>query len=372
MSAGCAHPRLFHYIIRLRTLAGTSTSRSSGHERVNLPVNAVESEALTKRFATREIEENGSRRRAVRREIVAVDGVDLQIPRGELFGLLGPNGAGKTTMIRMICTLLEPTSGAARVWGHDVARAPQEVRRRIGVVLMGERSVYWKLTGRENLEYFAALYNVPGQVARARIGELLDRVELTARADDLVERYSTGMRQRLALVKAMVHDPPVLLLDEPTTGLDPQAARNIRDLIRRLHLDEGKTIILTTHHMEEADQLCQRIGVIDHGRIIALDAPQTLKRAFRQGPVLRLELEDLTDRVEPALRRLKGVTEVMLHEKAGNGGWEVTLHLDDAREALPKAVETVSRAGARVRHLQMVEASLEDVFIALTGRRLRD
>ncbi|HXF81309.1 MAG TPA: ABC transporter ATP-binding protein, partial [bacterium] len=170
------------------------------------PDQAVELEQLTKRFLARAADANG--RRAAQREIAAVDGIDLRIPRGELFGLLGPNGAGKTTTIRMLCTLLVPTAGRARVWGFDVVEAPQEVRRHLGVVLTGERSVYWKLTGRENLEYFAALYQVPAAVARPRIGDLLDRVGLTARADDLVERYSTGMRQRLALIKAMVHDPP--------------------------------------------------------------------------------------------------------------------------------------------------------------------
>ena len=273
------------------------------------PEFAVELEGLTKRFYVRGVDENGRRRRVVRSEIAAVDHLDLTIPRGELFGLLGPNGAGKTTTIRMICTLLEPAAGTVRVWGYDARRAPTEVRRHLGVVLMGERSVYWKLTGRENLEYFAALYQVPTERARTRIPELLDRVGLTPRADDLVERYSTGMRQRLALIKAMVHDPPVLLLDEPTTGLDPQAARNIRDLIRHLHRSEGKTIILTTHYMEEADQLCERVGIIDHGRIIALDAPQVLKRAY---------------------------------------------------------------GGPRVEHPQPPEATLEDVFIELTGRTLRD
>lgn len=273
------------------------------------PEYAVELKGLTKRFTARGIEEHGRRRRAVRREIIAVDRLDLAIRRGELFGLLGPNGAGKTTTIRMICTLLEPTSGTVRVWAHDAGRAPTEVRRHLGVVLMGERSVYWRLTGRENLEYFAALYQVPREIAKTRITELLDRVGLTPRADDLVERYSTGMRQRLALIKAMVHDPPVLLLDEPTTGLDPQAARNIRDLIRHLHRSEEKTIILTTHYMEEADQLCERVGIIDQGRIIALDAPQALKRGY---------------------------------------------------------------AGARVEHPKPQETTLEDVFIELTGRTLRD
>ncbi|HEY6102852.1 MAG TPA: ATP-binding cassette domain-containing protein [bacterium] len=336
----------------------------------SLPKHAVELVGLTKRFPVRSLEGNG--RRAVRREIVAVDRIDLRIPRGEIFGLLGPNGAGKTTTIRMLCTLLVPSSGTARIWGYDVAVQPTDVRRSLGVVLTGERSVYWKLTGRENLEYFASLYQVPRALARARIVDLLERVELTPRADDLVERYSTGMRQRLALIKAMVHDPPILLLDEPTSGLDPQAARNIRELIRHLHASEGKTIILTTHYMEEADHLSDRIGIIDHGRIIALDTPQGLKRSLGQGPVLRVEVEGGPDELDGVLRGVSGVSAVALSAPGGDGSREVVLHLTDAREALPQAVEALNRGGARVRHLQLVETSLEDVFINLTGRRLRD
>ncbi|HEU5299681.1 MAG TPA: ATP-binding cassette domain-containing protein [bacterium] len=334
------------------------------------PDHAVELEGLTKRFVVRSMGQNGVRRRAVQGEITAVDGIDLQIRRGELFGLLGPNGAGKTTTIRMLCTLLVPSAGRARVWGFDVAEAPQEVRRHLGVVLTGERSIYWKLTGRENLEYFAALYRVPGEAARGRIAELLERVGLAVRADDLVERYSTGMRQRLALIKSMVHDPPILLLDEPTTGLDPQAARNIRDLIRDLHAS-GKTIILTTHYMEEADQLSERIGIIDHGRIIALDTPQALKRGLGQGAVLRFEVEGGRDDLDAVLRGVPGVTTVATGTGT-DGLRELTLHLADPAAALPQTVEAIARGGGQVRHLQMVETSLEDVFIALTGRRLRD
>jgi len=333
---------------------------------------AVELVALTKRFHTRKVEDHDGRRRVGRAEILAVDHVDLRIHRGELFGLLGPNGAGKTTTIRMLCTLLEPTSGAARIMGADVVTASEEVRRQIGVVLMGERSIYWKLTGRENLHYFAALYHVPKAVAQQRIAALLDEVELTARADDLVERYSTGMRQRLALVKAMVHDPPILLLDEPTTGLDPQAARNIRERIRYLHRNEGKTIILTTHYMEEADQLCERVGIIDHGRIIALDSPQALKRSLSQGPILRLELDGSAEAIAPALRSVPGIRQVAIRQPPTDGTWEVDLHLGDVQDVIPRVVETLSRHGARMLHLQVLDASLEDVFITLTGRRLRD
>lgn len=333
---------------------------------------AVELEGLTKRFAVRTLGENGVSRKAVRREILAVDHIDLRIRRGELFGLLGPNGAGKTTAIRMLCTLLEPTEGMARVWGYDVVGHPTEVRGHIGVLLTGERSVYWKLTGRENLEYFAALYRVRPQTARLRITELMERVGLTERADDLVERYSTGMRQRLALIKTMIHDPPILLLDEPTTGLDPQAARNMRDLIRHLHRVEGKTILLTTHHMEEADQLCERVGIIDQGRVIALDSPQALKRTIGQGRILRLALDRVDDKVALAMRRLPGVSQVTVHQPSRDGDWEVILQLADVREALPRAVDVMSRRGIQVRHLQLIEPTLEDVFISLTGRRLRD
>lgn len=336
------------------------------------PEYGVELEGLTKRFGARSLAAEGGRPRAVQREITAVDRIGLQIRRGELFGLLGPNGAGKTTTIRMLCTLLAPTAGTARVWESDVVRDPAEVRRHIGVVLSGERSVYWRLTGRENLEYSAALYQVPDEIARRRIGMLLDLVELTARADDLVERYSTGMRQRLALVKAVLHDPPVLLLDEPTTGLDPQAARNVRNLIRRLHGEEGKTIILTTHYMDEADQMCERVGIIDRGRIIALDAPQALKRAQRRGTAMRLEVEGPADRVVPLLRALPGVGQVAVREQPADSVWEVTIELTDVNDTLPRTVQTISGQGLRVRHLQVLDISLEDVFIALTGRRLRD
>ena len=162
---------------------------------------------------------------------VAVNGVSLQIGQGEVFGLLGPNGAGKSTTIRMLCTLLEPTSGTARVNGFDVVKQGNQVRQSLGTVLAGERSTYWKLTARENLEYFAALYHIPPQAARRRIDDLLERMELSARADDLVEKYSTGMKQRVAIAKALLAQPPIVLLDEPTLGLDPQAARRVRELV---------------------------------------------------------------------------------------------------------------------------------------------
>src|SRR5438105_4560536 len=202
----------------------------------------------------------------------AVDGIDLRVEAGEIFGLLGPNGAGKTTTMKMLATLLIPTSGTIRVLGIDPLARPREVRARLGAMLSGERSLYWKLTGRENLEYFAALYHVPPAETTDRITRCLVAVNLSDRADDYVERYSTGMRQRLALARALLPDPPLIILDEPTVGLDPQASRDLRDRVRELRA-QGRTVLLTTHYMEEADQLCDRVAIIDHGRIVALDTP---------------------------------------------------------------------------------------------------
>ena len=180
----------------------------------------------------------------------------------------------------MLCTLLEPTEGTAHVNGYDVVRQSTQVRQSLGTVLAGERSIYWKLSARENLEYFAALYHIPAEVAHRRIAELLDRMELTARADDLVEKYSTGMRQRVAIARCLLAQPPILLLDEPTLGLDPQAARKVRELVRELK-SEGHTILLTTHYMEEADQLSDRIGIIDTGKVIALGTPAEAQASDR-------------------------------------------------------------------------------------------
>jgi ABC-2 type transport system ATP-binding protein len=245
---------------------------------------AIEAENLVKKFPqrsggkdTNSKQEKKFRWPRFKREpktfFTAVDGVSLQIERGEIFGLLGPNGAGKSTTIRMLCTLLEPTSGTARVNSYDIVKQANDVRRSLGTVLAGERSIYWKLSGRENLEYFAALYHIPPAIAKKRVEELIERMELKERANELVEKYSTGMRQRIAISKALLARPPILLLDEPTLGLDPQAARNLRELILELQ-KEGHTILLTTHYMEEADQLSDRIGIIDTGVIIALDTPK--------------------------------------------------------------------------------------------------
>lgn len=303
---------------------------------------------------------------------VAVDGISFGIQSGEIFGLLGPNGAGKTTTIKILCTLVNPTSGTARVAGYDIVREPAKVRGSMGTVFSGERSLYWKLTGRENLEYFAALYNVEPSKTASRIDSLLCKMDLEAKANELVERYSTGMRQRLAIARALLANPPVVLLDEPTAGLDPQSARNLRDTVRSLR-DEGHTILLTTHYMAEADELCDRIAIIDHGRIIALDTPATLKAGLQEMHSLEVEVDRAPDGVLDELRSLPLVRGVESY--ASDNGletWTIRVLTQDSRQTLDALLDLLRASGDRVLNMKANEPTLEDVFIALTGKSLRD
>ena len=332
---------------------------------------AVETRDLVKIFerGRRTIWQRVRREPDKRERFRAVDGIDLVVEPGEVFGLLGPNGAGKTTTMKMLATLLIPTSGTIRVLGIDPLERPREVRARLGAMLSGERSLYWKLTGRENLEYFAALYHVPPSETKARIANVLSEVKLADRADDYVERYSTGMRQRLALARALLPNPPLVVLDEPTVGLDPQASRDLRDRVRELKA-QGRTVLLTTHYMEEADQLCDRVAIIDHGRIVALDTPAALKRTIRAEEVVRLEIA-LEGDERPVIDRLARSATVARSERS-NGTLAVTAHCASARDFVPAAFDAARSTGATIRHVEVVPVTLEDVFLALTGRALRE
>src|SRR5437016_2299903 len=235
----------------------------------------------------------GTIRRRVK-EIEAVKGVTFEIEPGELFGLLGPNGAGKTTTIKMLITLLIPTAGTARVLGLDVVKDAREVRKRIGYVFGGDRGVYERLSGYDNLRYFAELYGVPPKLQKRRIEELLDLVGLKGREHERAEGYSRGMKQRLHVARGLLHDPEVLFLDEPTIGLDPVGARDVRSTIASLTA-AGKTVLLTTHYMFEADALCDRIAVITKGSIVAEGTPLDLKRGVSQGSVVEVEVFGIAD-----------------------------------------------------------------------------
>jgi ABC-2 type transport system ATP-binding protein len=271
--------------------------------------------------------------------------------------------------MKMLATLLIPTSGTIRVLGIDPLERPREVRARLGAMLSGERSLYMKLTGRENLEYFAALYHVPPSETKARIARVLAAAKLADRAEDYVERYSTGMRQRLALARALLPDPPLVVLDEPTVGLDPQASRDLRDRVRELKA-QGRTVLLTTHYMEEADQLCDRIAIIDHGRIVALDTPAALKRTIRAEEVVHLEIGLVGDELA-VIDRLSRTATVARSERS-NGTLTVTAHCASARDFVPAAFDAARATGTTIRHVEVVPVTLEDVFLALTGRALRE
>ena len=334
---------------------------------------AIEARALVKEFEKgrhtlwQRVRREPDRRTTFR----AVDGIDLAVETGEIFGLLGPNGAGKTTTMRMISTLLEPTAGTIRVLGTDVAKEPRRVRAQLGAMLSGERSLYWKLTGRENLEYFAALYHVPPKDTKDRVERSLAAVKLSDRADDYVERYSTGMRQRLALARALLPDPPLILLDEPTVGLDPQASRDLRDRVRDLRA-QGRTVLLTTHYMEEADQLCDRVAIIDHGKIVALDSPNALKRTIRAEEIVRLDIGIAGDGDGAAIVDRLSRAGTVARSERHNGTLSLTVHCASARELVPAAFDAAHAAGAMVQHVEVVPVTLEDVFLSLTGRGLRE
>lgn len=311
---------------------------------------AIETHALTRRFG----------------EHVAVDHVDLRVESGEIFGLLGPNGAGKTTLIRMVTGLQLPTSGEAFVAGVDVRRAPDAVRRAIGVVPQALTSDL-ELTGYENVEIYARFFDVPRDVRRARVPELLRRVGLWERRDDRVSTYSGGMRRRLEIARGLVHRPIVLFLDEPTIGLDPQSRRVIWELLRELRAEHRLTISLTTHSMDEAEELCDRVAIIDRGRIVALGAPAELEARMPGSDTLRIEVEgSLPESVRDRIRALAGV------HSADLSGSTLEVRVDGGARLLPVVLAVIHDAGVSIAAASSSRITLEDVFIELTGRTLRD
>ncbi len=315
----------------------------------------VEAQDLHRTYKTH----TGTIRRRVK-EIEAVRGVSFAIEKGELFGLLGPNGAGKTTTIKMLITLLIPTSGTGRVLGYDVVKDAREVRKRIGYVFGGERGVYERLSGYDNLRYFAELYGVPGKLQKQRIEELLELVGLKGREHERAEGYSRGMKQRLHVARGLLHDPEVLFLDEPTLGLDPVGARELRATIASL-TDAGKTILLTTHYMFEADALCDRIAVIARGKILAEGTPRDLKRGVAQGSVVEVEVYGVADETIESVRGLDGVLAVSVEERDQA---QVLVVQTKADVELTHAI-LGHLNGANVGRISRREPTLEDAYVAL-------
>ena len=310
--------------------------------------------------------------RKVSKKVVAVDAIDFSVPKGEIFGLLGPNGAGKTTSIKMLCTLITPSSGDAYINGFSIAKDQQKVRENLGVMLTGERTLYWKLTGQENLEYFAALYHLDSAYAKKRILALLDLVGLSEREDTLVENYSTGMRIRLSFAKALLNEAPVLLFDEPTASLDPQSSHLIRDIIRDLKR-QGYAILLTTHNMEEADALSDRVAIIDHGKIIVLGSPSELKQKVKSSDIIEIEARSVVEQTVNALQSFSEVSKVALTSSTqGRETQLLRVHVEKGKEVLPRILEFFIRKQVTITKVSFIEPTLEDVFIAETGRSLRD
>jgi ABC-2 type transport system ATP-binding protein len=320
-------------------------------------VNAIEVSRLRRTFKS-----NIGVIKRTTKEIVAVDDVSFGIQEGELFGLLGPNGAGKTTTVKMLTTLLIPTSGSAAVKGFDVVAQAEEVRKRIGFIFGGERGLYWRLSGVDNLRYFASLYSIEPDVTKKRIPYLLDMVGLNGRGDEKVQGYSRGMKQRLHVARTLLHDPDVLFLDEPTLGLDPVGAREFRQVILNLQ-SEKKTILLTTHYMFEADALCDRIAVIDHGCIVALDTPGGLKAHVRDLNVVEVETFGAPESALEKLRALPFADSLSVEEQ----GQKQILLIQTARgaEAVPDVMSALD--GLKVGRVIVREPTLEDAYVRLVG-----
>jgi ABC-2 type transport system ATP-binding protein len=298
------------------------------------------------------------RRRA--KEVLAVDDLSFEVGPGELFGLLGPNGAGKTTTVKMLTTLLIPSSGTARILGLDIVREADALRGRIGYIFGGERGLYWRLSGIDNLRYFASLYHVDPAVSNRRIPYLMELVGLADRGQEKVEGYSRGMKQRLHIARTLLHDPPLLFLDEPTIGLDPVGAREIRQVVRDLQA-ASKTILLTTHYMFEADALCQRVAVINHGRLVALDTPQGLKRLVSDQSVIEVELFGAPPEVVGQIRGQPYVDAVSVEDQ--DQRQLVLVQSRRGAEAVPDILALLG--GLRVGKVTVREPTLEDAYVRL-------
>jgi ABC-2 type transport system ATP-binding protein len=296
------------------------------------------------------------------KEVVAVEEISFDVKAGELFGLLGPNGAGKTTTVKMLTTLLIPSAGQAKVAGFDVVKQANEVRKRIGFIFGGERGLYWRLSGDDNLRYFASLYGVDPAISKNRIRYLMELVGLQGRGNERVGGYSRGMKQRLHVARTLLHDPDILFLDEPTIGLDPVGAREFRNVILNLQ-SQKKTILLTTHYMFEADALSDRIAIINKGRVIALDTPNGLKRHVSDLSVVEVETFGASDAALEKLRTLPFVDSLSIEDREQKQ--MLLVQTSRGAEAVPDVLAALE--GQRVGRVIVREPTLEDAYVRLVG-----
>lgn len=328
-------------------------------------MNAVDVVDLRKEFITK----TGKPFRKKREPVEAVKGVSFDIAQGEIFSLLGPNGAGKTTCIKMLATLLIPTSGSASILGHDVVREEMEVRRLMTAVLPGERTLFWKLTGRENLRYFGSLYGLTKSFTAQRIEELSEFFGVGGKIDTLVEKLSTGQRQKIVLSRALLPDPKVILLDEPTLGLDPNAAMSLRQMIRGIR-SQGKTVLLTTHYMYEADELSDRVAIINRGEIVCLDTPAALKKSLNAKKIIRVETDHWSPVCEDSFARHFPGND--LASEPADDGYRLTIKVRGADVLVGELGGVINECGGMIRTVKVDEPSLEDVFIAMTGEPIEE
>jgi len=295
-------------------------------------------------------------------DFVAVDKLNIDVDQGEVFALLGPNGAGKTTTISMLCTILKVTSGTAKVNGFDIVKQAAQVRKSIGIVFQ-DPSIDDRLTGRENLYMHANLYSVPTSEQKPRIENVLKLVELEDRGNDILRTYSSGMRRRLEIARGLIHYPKILFLDEPTIGLDPQTREHIWTYIEELKKAHDVTIVLTTHYMEEADRLSDRVAIIDYGKIVALDTPYKLKETL-EGDVITIKTRE-AEKLSSVIAKTLGINKTRITD----GNVEITVR--EGKKLLPKIIDLATKNELDIESVSIREPSLEDVFIHYTGRAIR-
>lgn len=308
------------------------------------------------------------------KEVLAVRGIDLKVRKGEIFSLLGPNGAGKTTTISMISGLVKPTRGDAEIGGFSIIKQPLQAKRLMGVVPQ-EIALYNTLTGRQNLEFFGKMYGMRGGTLKARVDEMLDFVGLTDRQKDKVKNYSGGMKRRLNVGVGLLHKPELIYMDEPTVGIDPQSRRRILDTVKELRDERGMTVLYTTHLMEEAQELSDRVGIMDHGEIIALGTQDELIQRVGEEDLLILKVSAgaVDDNLPQQLKReVPGVTQVLVEQNEQDRVGQLKISAKRGRRALPDVIRLAEAAGVEVQSVEIREPDLEAVFLHLTGRALRD